>query len=215
MNGQTFIYRFDQTGIFTIEIAGSNPNGGAINRSFRVNVFQASMDASIPAWQGKPRNWICTNLPPEAVLEADPRLALEALADVGQYRVKTDSAEPRHILARLGKNGPVLAQSCVNGFQLYSSLNSNISVINTLEDGTQLIEMGLVLSPLLPAVRIDIELIVGGVVFEDGTVSKSLVFEDWDALGEAAVRFLRPGAARTSVCHKTKAYTGSVLLGEH
>jgi hypothetical protein len=75
--------------------------------------------------------------------------------------------------------------------------------------------MGLVQSLLLPAVAIDVRLIVGGVVFEDGTVVKRLNAEDFSALGEASVRFLRPALAKTSVCHSLTAWEGSVKLGTY
>jgi hypothetical protein len=153
-------------------------------------------------------------LPPEASLEADPRLGLKTTETPGQYRLTIDAPEPRYLLARLGEGGPILAQTRVDGFRLYSAGETDFEVVQTLEDGTQRIAMGLVLTPVLPQPRVEVSLVVGGVVFVDGTVVKSIQPNDWNALGEYNVSFLRPAAAKTSVCHKTKAYQVNNFLGQ-
>ena len=56
---------------------------------------------------------------------------------------------------------------------------------------------------------------MGGVTFDDGTLVKELTAADFDELGQASVRFLRPVDVQTSVCHMTKAYQNGVLVGTY
>jgi hypothetical protein len=51
------------------------------------------------------------------------------------------------------------------------------------------------------------------VIFDDGTMIKTLSATDFDALGQCPVRFIRPAAAQTSVCHSIRAYQGNYQIG--
>ena len=88
-----------------------------------------------------------------------------------------------------------------------------VDAIHTFPDGSTLIESGLVLSPVLPQVTVRLEIVVGGVTFDDGTLVKELTAADFNELGQASVRFLRPVDVQTSVCHMIKAYQNGVLVG--
>jgi hypothetical protein len=57
------------------------------------------------------------------------------------------------------------------------------------------------------------DVIVSGVIFDDGTTTKVLTPADFDALGQAVVRFIRPASAKTSVCHSVTIWQGSASLG--
>lgn len=153
------------------------------------------------------------------MLDADPRFAFSAVStanNAGQeFSLLIDEAEPRCIAARLGASGPILGTVRVKGFRLFSGSDANCGVVETYDDGTEVIEMGLVLSPVLPEVIVEAKLIVGGVVFEDGTVFQRWIASDFNALGEANVRFLRPAAAKTSTCHTLTAWQARVLLGSY
>lgn len=116
-------------------------------------------------------------------------------------------------MARVADKGPIVGSVRVSGFRLISGPEANYGVVETSEDGTELIEMGLVLSPVLPEVSVHVKLVVGGVVFEEGTVTKVYYPGDFNPLGEAQVRFLRPAIAKTSVCHRLTARQGLVELG--
>src|SRR5207245_6282234 len=111
-------------------------------------------NGSPDAWVGKTRVWDCPNLPAEAVIEADSRLKCQlvnTLANGGrQFALTTDAAEPRYVIARLGSNGPILANTVVQGFRLFSANETEFGVLQIYPDGSQLIEMGLVLGPVLP-----------------------------------------------------------------
>ena len=57
------------------------------------------------------------------------------------------------------------------------------------------------------------ETLAAGVTFEDGTTVRLLNAADFNQLGQARVRFLRPPTTKSSVCHRTQAYQGEAYLG--
>ena len=211
-------HRFDQPGTFTIVGAFSGGRTKA-SRTITVRVIDASLD-SPAAWVGKRRSWTCTNLPPEVALDWDPRLKIRELpapsalgANARQYSLITDAAQPRYIVARLGRHGPILAATAVQGFRLFSTADTYLQLVREQADGSQLVETAFILSPVLPDITVGLKIMVSGVTFEDGTVTKMLAPADFDELGTCRVRFVRAAGLKTSVCHITKAYQDGLLIG--
>jgi len=125
----------------------------------------------------------------------------------------TTENEEATLLARLGINGPVLDSVRVSGFDLWSGNQAYTKVVQTYPDGSQLVEMLLISSPVEPDVSFVLEPIVSGVIFEDGSLTKTLTASNFDALGQCVVRFVRPATTHTSVCHQIKAYQGNYQIG--
>jgi hypothetical protein len=217
--GQSIAHRFATAGIYRITASGAAPDGSQKNRAITVTVVELGLGDSPAAWVQKSRLWNCPALPPGAVLESDPRLELINLTNDSaaglSYGLKIDAQEPRLMVARLGTNAPVLANLRVDGFRLFAASETYVDAIHTFPDGSTMIESGLVLSPVLPQVSVRLEIVVGGVIFDDGTLVKNLTAADFNELGQASVRFLRPADVQTSVCHLLKAYQNGVLVGTH
>ena len=208
---------FDQPGTFSV-LGTFNATGAS--RGITVRVVDASFDGPVAGWVAKRRYWNCTNVPPEAVLDADPRLNITQVsippslgANGRRYSLTTDAAEPRCVVARLGANGPVLANTTVQGFRLFNAQDTYLRIMRRYEDGSQLIQAAMVLSPPVPEVTMGLRLIVSGSVFEDGTLLRTLRASDFDSLGICPVRFIRAPGVKTSVCHTTKAYQRDELIG--
>ena len=209
---------FDRAGTFTVVGAFS---GGRTrtSRVITVRVIDASLD-SPAAWVGKRRYWNCTNLPPEVTLDWDPRLKIKEFpappalgANARQCSLITDAAQPRYVVARLGRHGPILAGTPVQGFRLFSGADTYLQLVRGQSDGSQLIEAAFVLSPVLPNVTVGLHIMVSGVTFEDGTDAKTLLPADFDELGTCRVRFVRAAGVLTSVCHTSKVYQDGALIG--
>jgi hypothetical protein len=223
-------HRFDQPGTFTI--VGVFHGDVKASRAITVKVVGASFEGPAAAWVGHGRYWDCTNLPPEVVLDADPRLAMEPVPEsvrqahipvpppLGpngrQYRITIDAAEPRVVLARLGTNGPVLASIAVQGFRLFDCHDTYLRRTQRLKDGSQVIETAFIFSPnkiLSDGILISLFISVSGVTFEDGTVTRTLTASDFDESGICRARFIRKAGILTSVCHTTKVIQGGVIIG--
>ncbi|MGA2661306.1 MAG: PA14 domain-containing protein [Verrucomicrobiota bacterium] len=217
--GQSAACGFPTAGTYTVSGAGLAPDGTQQSRSITVTVVGAGLGDSPAAWMQKSRLWSCPALPAGAFLDPDPRLELIALTNGSPpgpgYGLKIDAQAPRCLLARLGTAGPVLAGLRVDGFRLFAEAETYVDAVQTFPDGSTLIESGLVLSPLLPQVGVRVEILVGGVTFDDGTLVKELSASDFNELGQASVRFLRAAGVPTSICNIVKAYQNDVLVGEY
>jgi hypothetical protein len=214
---QPIVYTFTNAGVYTVTGTCIPPQGAPQSGSITVTVVASTFTNNPDCWAGQKRIWNLPTVAAQAVLEADARLLFEQTGDLAnngrQMGLLTGQNEPRYIVSRLGTNGPVLASARAHGFQLWSSTDTYVRVIQRYSDGSQLVEMLLILSPTPSDIVVRLDTIVGGVTFEDGTISKLLSPADFDALGRHAVRFIRPATARTSVCHSIKVFQGSDLVG--
>jgi len=131
------------------------------------------------------------------------------------FGLKIGRPEDDFIVARASKEGPVLGNAKVEGFHLWSGFETAVRVVTRYEDGSELVEMGVVMSPARSNVVVKVELQTAGVLFEDGTTVLELKSSDFDELGRAKVRFLRAAGTKTSVCHRTKAYQDGKVLGTY
>jgi len=213
------VHRFDQVGEFDVVGTYQPPVGAPQVASITVRVVAASFGSRPACWAERQRFWDCPDLPPDALVEYDSRLQLEESANSApvprKFSATIDNGEPRGIVARIGSGGPIVASTQAAGFRLFTGSEANIRIVEKYDDGSQLVEMGLVMSPVLPDVTVRLEVIVGGVVFDDGTILKELSAADFDELGQAKVRFIRPATSKTSVCHTTSAWQNGVLIGIH
>jgi len=122
------------------------------------------------------------------------------------------NTEPRYILERLGINGPVLASAKVEGFRSSGAAETYLRLLGTNSDGSQLVETALVVRPVPPGLTVQANVIVSGVTFEDGTVTKILTPTDFDGLGICRLRFIRAAGVKTSVCHTYHFYDKDTLI---
>jgi hypothetical protein len=214
---QPIACKFPTAGVYMVTGTYTKANGTTKSGSISVDVVEQNLTNNPACWVGMERTWNLPYLAPEAVLQADARLFIEATATLTnngeQFSLLADANEPRSIIARLGQNGPILDATRARGFNLWSGSQTYTRVIQTYPDGSELVEMLLICSPVLPDVTFELDTIVGGITFDDGTTTKTLSASDFDALGRAKVRFIRPASARTSVCHSIKAFQGAELAG--
>jgi len=205
------LHRFLQDGVFSVTGAC---NGEA--NTIQVRVVSCNLGPAIAAWTGKWRTWACA-LPEDTILEAGSRLQVKVLSGApggdSQYYLRIDQPIDQHLLARVAPDGPVIGHLNVHGFNLYSAQATYLRSVEVYDDGDELLEMGVVVSPLVPGISVLNEIVAGGVLFEDGTTLLSLAAADFNELGQSTVRFIRPPTAKTSVCHQTRAYQDDVFLG--
>ena len=210
--GQAVAYTFTQAGDFAVtgSVAGDIPQ----TQSITVHVLAAAADATSAAWMNKPRDWQYQG-PSGITLQPDGRMDLIAVTNSSGFSVNIHQPENAPILGRVSTNGPVLNTDTVQGFRLWSGFETGLRVLSTDEDGTQLIEMGIIMSPLRDNIIVNIGVRAAGILFDDGTTQRVLTSKDFDALGQVNVRFLRPASAKTSACHVLTVYQVSTLLGQY
>ena len=212
-------HAFDQAGTFTVTASHEESNGASVKRSITVKVVGGTFEEQAVAWTKRERLWDCPQVPAEAVLDFDQRMQFTqdaVLAESGRrFRVTMDAGEDRTVLARLGQAGPVLARATLRGIDIYGVSESSAFYGQEYEDGSRLVETAVVQSRVFPDVRVQLNIIVAGVMFEDGTLVKSLRAEDFDPTGLVTIRFIMPPGVQTSNCHVMRAYQNQLLLGEY
>lgn len=213
---QPIAYKFKTPGTFTVTGTYLPVRGTSQSGSIVVNVVGQTFSNNPDCWVGWEREWNIPLLPSPVVLNADARLFFEVGPAVSSNTVQTtlitDQNAPRYIVSRLGTNGPVLDAAKANGFQLWSAGNTGARVLQVYSDGSQLVETREILSPVLPDLTVRLDVIVGGVTFDDGTTTKTLTPADFDALGQCVVHFIRPASASTSTCYSISVFQGSTLI---
>jgi hypothetical protein len=211
-----FTHRFQDAGVFTVTATYTSERGATQNGAITVNVVEHEFAESPACWVGEVRTWD-VSLPSEAVLEADARLFINAIAPLPESGWRTsliiDQGAPRYLLSRLGERGTVLSSGVVCGFDFRYGADTYIDLVDVYSDNSRLLEMLLVLSPVPADVTVRLDISVGGVVFDDGTVSKELTAADFDALGNCRVRLIRPAGTKTSVCHSIRLLQGATQIG--
>lgn len=220
-------YQFNQPGSFIVTgsyVGSTNAVGSTL-----VTVVGASLESSPIARVFHARYWDCTNLPPQVVVDADPRLTLTlvsaaeraqqtpALPPAGpnerEFRVRTRSSEPQYVLARLGTNGPVLANVAVRGFRWSVAPDTYLRRVAINPDGSQVVETAFAAGPLFPSLTVAVQVISGGVTLDDGTLTRNLAYSDFDATGICRLQFIRAATAKGSACHTTHIYDNGTLIG--
>ena len=214
---QPLMYCFTNAGVFTVTGTYASGGKGSRSRSITVTVAGYNFTTSPAAWVGYQRVWDLANVPAGVVMQADSRLFFQQTASLTnngeEFSLRADLNEPRSIVARVGANGPLLDTVQERGVALWLDNQTYTKVIQVYPDGSQLVEMLLVWSPVLPDLTVEMDVIVSGVIFDDGTTTKVLTPAGFDALGQAVVRFIRPASAKTSVCHAVTVWQGPVALG--
>lgn len=157
------------------------------------------------------RNNTVSSLPTGLYAQFDEELG--AVDDGNHYDITSAKAWDFSVVARIADSGSVASSMEISAFDLTYSNESHLSILEVYSDGSQLIE-GVMFEKNMPdSIRIELDIFVSGVVFEDGTTVKNVTLNDFDELGRYFYRFIRGAHVGASVCHRTKLYDGSTYLG--
>lgn len=212
-------HRFDQAGTFTVTATYSDTQGAVQKRSITVKVVAGSFEGSPVAWTRRERAWDCPQIPSDAAIDYDPRITFSeeaALLKGGQrFRLKIDAGEDRWVLARLDRGGPIFAATTIRGIDIDGVSESGAYYGKQYDDGSRMVETAVAQSRVFSDVHVELNIIVGGVMFDDGTLVKTLRPEDFDPTGLAVLNFLMPPGVQTSNCHVMRAYQNGTYLGEY
>jgi hypothetical protein len=211
--------RFDQPGTVPVTVIFRDAQAVSHKRTVPVKVVGSAFAGSPAAWTGRERMWDCPNLAAEAVLDHDAKTQLTADSTANQtgrrFRLKVTEGEDRWVVARLGQGGPILASALIRGIDILGVSESGAFYGEKYADGSCLVETAVAQSRVFPDVTVPVEIVVGGVMFEDGTLLKTLQARDFDETGLAILHFIMPPGTQTSNCHVMKAFHTQVYLGEY
>jgi hypothetical protein len=209
--GEPVICAFTNGGTYTV--TGIYDDGVCRSNSIVVTVVDGAFPSEPPACLiGNSRRWTCTNMPYEAVLEADPSVWLNWAGQVATI-VMSAINEDHYMVARAYPNGPIIASTRLDGFWVQGAADSYMWVVERYPD-SQLWENTMVTKRIPSSVSIQIRIIVGGVTFDDMALERWLSAADLGATGDYKFRMIRPNSVTASTCHTIKAYQGGEFIGE-
>ena len=213
-------YEFAHAGDYTVTATYTpNNRGTPVSGGVTVRVIDYRFPADPVCWESRARDWVLTNVPSGITLESDGRLKLaaqtNATATAQTLSLLIDQNEPRTLVSRLGANGPIVAAARADGLRVYGAPDTYNKLIRKYPDGSHLVETMLVLSPVPKNVTVQLSLIVGGVTFDDGTISRELKPSNFDALGQCTVRFLMGASVETANCHRIVVMQGAAPVGSY
>jgi regulation of enolase protein 1 (concanavalin A-like superfamily) len=184
--------------------------------TIEVKVVQTELGESPAAMINVKRVWDCPGIAPEAILQIDPRMTFEASRDLPgggkQFEFRVDSFGKRTVVARLGSNGPILDSVAINCIALYSGDQTGFEVVETLPDGTRIVELTLAVNGNLDELSFLLDVFANGLTFEDGSVSRWITAADFDFTGRARIRFIASNDTHSG-CHKLQVFQNGKLVG--
>ena len=182
-----------------------------------VDVIDATFGSDITCLVGTRRDWSCPAIPATlATIDHDPELSLsrEATPEGGtEFSLLSYALGKHHAVARISDNGPILDVSQVNVVQFDTTSFGTLDTIEIYTDGSRLVEVSIWLSEVPSNLRIEIDVFMGGVYFDDGTLYRVLTAEDFDEYGQYRFRLIQGANVSSSVCHRIRIYQGDTLIG--
>ncbi len=211
--GQPVTRRFDAPGRYLVYGTWTGDDGTPATRTVAVTVMAAPLPAANPACLlGRQRVWTCPDVTPGVTLQADSGVQLAWNGTNATLTVNRMYAE-HVIVARAGANGPILDSRRIDHFWIQAAVDSFFKVIE-LRPTSQVWENRLVGLNIPDSVSVELHIFVGGVTFDDLTITRWLTAADIGGAGDYRFRMFHPNSVGSSTCHTIKAYQNGVFIGE-
>jgi alpha-tubulin suppressor-like RCC1 family protein/Ca2+-binding RTX toxin-like protein len=210
----SWTYKFETAGNYDI-VGTCTENGADVTQTIEVNVLSVDFGTAPEAIVNSTRNWTFACTSSTVQIEADPTIALSNMSQSGtqrSYSLKASSLTDATIVARLGDNGPIMGSIAVNPIKVESSTVGNWNVVDTLEDGSQLVEVTIALSEIPDDLRINMSMWNGSATFLNGTKSMTITATDFNSSGMYKYYLILPAGAGTHACHNTYIQQGNTVL---
>lgn len=205
-------YRFDESGLHLVTVR----HEGLLfaDTAFAlVDVVRSRFPKRNPAiLMDAEQTLSCPALSPRNLLEHDSALQVSAEPSGSGVSLSllTHVDRALGLVSRLGEDGAI--SDAVQVTPVWADNGTYFHVLDNYGDGSQLIEVSLLLGAIPEGTTVTLSIFVSGVTFEDGTRTKTLTAADFDENGHVSVRFIRARGVKTSVCHSTRIYQDGKLI---
>lgn len=205
-------YRFETAGLFLVAVTHHGLFADDTAYAL-VEVVQSRFPKRNPAVLLDARQTLsCPQLSPRNVLEHDSELVVDAETSGGGVTLSllTHADRDLGMVSRLAEDGAI--SDAVQVSPVWADNGTYYRIADTYPDGSQLVEISLLLGSVPEGMTVTLSIFVAGVAFEDGTRTKTLTAADFDADGHYTIRFIRARGVTTSVCHRTYIYQDGSLI---
>jgi len=200
------IYTFREGGEQNIEVTFTPADGGAVAQaSFSVMVHAADLADDIAAMAWNTRE-VTMTLPDDYMIEYDQRMTFTEVTDantgVGKraFEMQLFEAHTRYFVTRIPSTGQIIDRGVVNGFYIAATDETgSVEMVERYADGTYRMKLSIVADNLPNNVKVKIRSFYQGIMFEDGSFTKTLDSSSFDNNGIAYFFFENPTKPKT--CH--------------
>jgi hypothetical protein len=215
------VHRFDTPGDFAITAIWDDGAQSCANTVMLTVVSAELPETDIAAWQGRERQVQLPFVPSGnvAVVVSDDTL-IGPLAPHGAGTALPLTAgrgdEQKFLAIALsvdGQEGPILDSRTINSFWECHTVEGWFHEIETLPDGTRVVQNRLIVGFLPQDVELRLSVFVSGASFENGSSVLAITAADLTPEGEYVYRMLMaPGVS--APCHYVRAYQGDAFIGQ-
>ena len=205
-------YVFETQGMYLVTVSREGLFGSYVGYAL-VDVVRSIFPKRNPAiLLDAEQTLSCPNLSQRNVLEHDAELQLGAeIAGSGvTLSLLTHADRDLGLVSRLSDGGAI--SDAVQVTPMWADNGTYYRVADTFADGSQLVEVSLLLGAVPEGTTVTLTIFVSGVTFDDGTRTKTLTAADFDENGHCTIRFIRARGIKTSVCHSTRIYQDGKLI---
>ena len=200
------VYTFPQSGTYTVQAVWSGTTS-----TLTVQVKDATFGDPFVGYLTSWSTWALPGVGTDLTVDWDSNLYASEntpLVTGGRnFQVIPLQSGTKYVVARLSPGGPILARGEVDAILTYDATSTgDTHVITTCANGDSLVQSTIVVDGLPPGGYAEVNIVVAGVTFTDGTTVKRLDASDFDASGVATLQFNYPSGTPTSVCHNVKIY---------
>ena len=206
--------RFDEQGLYLVRVSSPALLFGTDEAYAWVEVVKSRFPIRNPVIM-QDRSYVldCPELAPHNLLERDDGLAVAVTNRAGgglTLTLSTPYDRDLGLVSRLDEDGAI--SDAIQVTPVWADNGTYYHVTQTYPDGSQLVEVSLLLGAIRPDMSVKLSIFVSGVTFEDGTRSKTLTADDFDENGHCLIRFIKARGVTTSVCHRTYIYQNGKLV---
>ena len=208
-------YCFEDEGLYLVSVAATNMLWGVSEGYAQIEVVRSRFPNRNPAvMRDMELEMSCPELDARTTIEHDVslRVAAESRAAGGVLLTLSTSADrDLGLVSRLCGDGGAICDA-VQVTPVWADNGTYYHVAQTYPDGSQLVEVSLLLGAVPPGTSVELKIFVSGVTFEDGTRTKTLSEGDFDENGHVTLRFVKARGVTTSVCHRTYIYQNGQVI---
>ena len=204
--GQAVAYALERAGVHRLSATLTPPEGETLAGEVEVEAVSAAFAGSPAAIPHVERLWRHPD-------PASDRLALSCDGHLSLLELDPPGTAPRRLslmlrerraavaLARLGEDGPIAACATVRPMELAEPATEGYRTLETYEDGSRLVEGSIALDTVPEDLVVRLDILAGGVVFEDGTLTAEFTAADFAPDGTLTFRFLVASDSIPAACH--------------
>jgi hypothetical protein len=191
---------FLTAGTQVLSVTHTNADATTTTNTVTITVLPRVVIPSAPVCiAGFTRTWTHPILPSGATVTIDDSIQSSAAGAAHTVNLTTQTPMNYPLLIK-SSNGLILGSGEVKSATIRSSDMTGPLIISSTSN-MQTVEMAVVSYGDLSEVVIRCEIIIGGVVYDDGSSAKTISPTSFNAAGETILTFLKPSGAHSN-CHK-------------